>query len=940
MIHNVTPDENNMKTKVQKLELFRSVFRGRTDVVPRYWESRKGGRGYSPICSNERREGFCQKLHGRSCSDCDNSDYVSLSDDLLSAHLQGEHVLGTYPLLPDETCHFVVADLDNHDGERDPLTDVKRISEVCEREGIPVYALRSRSGKGYHVYLFLKGAISARKARMGAFALLREAQVVGENASVSSFDRLFPNQDTHTGRGLGNLIGLPFQGEAAKNGHTIFLDPATGYERPFDDQRSVLETVQRIPEAHIDALVERWNLNLRQNNHVGVGGSTNSRALDPEKILAGVPEGQRETTLFLYACQCRGLGYRRVEVEALVKVAAKNCSPPFPEDEALKRVDSAWRYENGTSAEMDEKLSTAVREYLERIPDGLDKMDLLNRIRTAIVVLVHDLVSIEGLLALAKKRFVLTREEVAALRRWAKEEHKRKTNQRHESDKSPDEFEDARIVHRAIDFKDGRVFLGFRRRVVVDRRPKNIVVVLYEKTPGEWVVVNDEETIKINEDIYVFDPQSTPTFLEDRWSVGRLWAFVDSPNAPSGAELFDAVVVAIETYVDLEPRGVYYMLAAWITGTYLTHAFTSFPFLLFFGPKEAGKSRTLEVLSFLAFNALKLKDITVPALGDTVEGQRGAVLIDQAEDLPKSLVGNLADSYKREGGRRRVVERTKSGERTVVEFMTYGPKAFATTKDVDADLRDRCVNVPMIRTSKRLPDAEGHEPIWLDIRDLLYRWALLSHTQVAERYKSLPPTGTRWGELWKPLDAVFSALGISDDIKMAAQDAFTAGTKSTRAELPQTDEALFSAIWDLLDLNGRLDEPQDLYLTDLLADVRRRLTDVVTEDFLPSTEKWVSRRIKKYNLGERLGRRRKPGDASDKKRTVYQFKVDHVDRLLKTYVRDFFDEMDPKTKCQRDPQEKYHNENSELLGSLSEEEPTAPNVTHPGHQLSLDGGSF
>jgi hypothetical protein len=45
-----------------KIALFRSLFRGREDVYPRRFESRKTGKsGYAPACSNEWVRGICEK---------------------------------------------------------------------------------------------------------------------------------------------------------------------------------------------------------------------------------------------------------------------------------------------------------------------------------------------------------------------------------------------------------------------------------------------------------------------------------------------------------------------------------------------------------------------------------------------------------------------------------------------------------------------------------------------------------------------------------------------------------------------------------------------------------------------------------------------------------------------------------------------------------------
>jgi hypothetical protein len=45
-----------------KIALFRSLFRGREDIYPRRFESRKTGKaGYAPACANEWVRGICEK---------------------------------------------------------------------------------------------------------------------------------------------------------------------------------------------------------------------------------------------------------------------------------------------------------------------------------------------------------------------------------------------------------------------------------------------------------------------------------------------------------------------------------------------------------------------------------------------------------------------------------------------------------------------------------------------------------------------------------------------------------------------------------------------------------------------------------------------------------------------------------------------------------------
>jgi hypothetical protein len=45
-----------------KIALFRSLFRGREDVYPRRFESRRTGKsGYAPVCANEWVRSLCEK---------------------------------------------------------------------------------------------------------------------------------------------------------------------------------------------------------------------------------------------------------------------------------------------------------------------------------------------------------------------------------------------------------------------------------------------------------------------------------------------------------------------------------------------------------------------------------------------------------------------------------------------------------------------------------------------------------------------------------------------------------------------------------------------------------------------------------------------------------------------------------------------------------------
>ena len=101
---------HNKSSVSEKIALFRSLFRGRQDVYPVRFESRKTGKqGYSPACANEWVRGVCAKPKIK-CGACRHQKFLPVSDAVIHHHLAGENdkgedfVAGVYPMLLDETC--------------------------------------------------------------------------------------------------------------------------------------------------------------------------------------------------------------------------------------------------------------------------------------------------------------------------------------------------------------------------------------------------------------------------------------------------------------------------------------------------------------------------------------------------------------------------------------------------------------------------------------------------------------------------------------------------------------------------------------------------------------------------------------------------------------------------------------------------------------------
>jgi len=237
------------------LVIFKTLFKCREDIYAIRWE-KNDKFGYSPAYHLNWQEYSLYKAKGGSLDNFPNKKPLPLTDEQLLRHLAGNVIIGIYPLLPDNTSWFIAADFDQSEsGNKTWTKECQAFISECEKYQLPVYLERSRSGQGGHVWMFFQNPYPASKSRRLFISLLSNSGIISTFDKNSNFDRLFPNQDSHSGKGFGNLIALPMQKTALEKGNTCFIDPITLY--PFPDQWAFLNGIQKIPLEKLDGLVDR-----------------------------------------------------------------------------------------------------------------------------------------------------------------------------------------------------------------------------------------------------------------------------------------------------------------------------------------------------------------------------------------------------------------------------------------------------------------------------------------------------------------------------------------------------------------------------------------------------------------------------------------------------------------------------------------------------------
>ena len=246
--------------------------------------------------------------------------------DVIEKHLNGIISVGLIPTRRDGTCSWGVIDVDGAIYHKDPVPVLKKIRE----KGYPLVPYRSKTS-GLHLYLHIKGSVSAAEMRKKIHALAADLGFGGTLADK------FPNEDAITkdknGKyKVGKCVNMPYQG-TTKGYCTRYCLTDDGKAISIDDFFNYVEKFRITPKQFDDLTIQTEN---KEQN--GPEPEWNEYPPCTQAFISNkVGEGQRNNALFNLAVLAHLKNPDQLKTELYER--NKTCmNPPVERDSELDAI--------------------------------------------------------------------------------------------------------------------------------------------------------------------------------------------------------------------------------------------------------------------------------------------------------------------------------------------------------------------------------------------------------------------------------------------------------------------------------------------------------------------------------------------------------------------------------------------------------------------------
>lgn len=196
-------------------------------------------------------------------------------------------------------------------------------------------------------------------------------------AKLTEGIELPPTPIARTGRGglhywfamphgpVNNAVGIMPGIDIRGDGGYVVVPPSTLPEGPYEWLTAPWDADLAPAPAELLERLERAHKQQRKPEGAP-SSSTAGRGFNVESALQGVPEGQRDETLFKLASRLRTDNVGMDSAIAMLEIAARNCTPPFDPRLARAKVEWVWQnYPAGRSDDATRRVQHALGNELQ-----------------------------------------------------------------------------------------------------------------------------------------------------------------------------------------------------------------------------------------------------------------------------------------------------------------------------------------------------------------------------------------------------------------------------------------------------------------------------------------------------------------------------------------------------------------------------------------------
>jgi len=455
-------------------------------------------------------------------------------------------------------------------------------------------------------------------------------------------------------------------------------------------------------------------------------------------------------------------------------------------------------------------------------------------------------------------------------------------------------MKNSKFLHPALSLEENILTLGFQVKEYNfeekkwETKNKYLLSTYSEHTKEITTEIIDQNEFERNNTHYFFDVKTNNKNrilpkLDSRWSEEMLKK-IKWDNKVNPQDVYYTILSHYKAHMALEEEADYHILTSWTIMTYLFPIFKAVPYLNLKGMKGTGKTTLLDLLRLLCFNAFKERS-TLATLRDKIDSERATALIDQAdtrfgtnEKTLSDMLDPLVDSYKASSG---VITKSVQTDKNFVraEYNIFGPKAFAGTKELNFDLKDRCIQIQLIKSLENLPQVDTDKSIWLETRDSLYKLAINHFFEAREIYKELQASYVddksivgRNLELWIPIETILKLCKQSSETLSNVRSSYLQKVGFSEDNLSPMENEIIKYIYSQF----VLDEDRWISLKDIVTQLELMLDKSEWEnDSARAKSNLAGNLLKKMNL------------YAERKRTnegyKYLFRKDRVAKVLNAY---------------------------------------------------------